>query len=181
MLVYTAQLTMAVYQVGPGLDSVEQVARDLGGYLAVRGDRRIEIRIPREKFQAAMRAIEQTGDVLHRNVSAEDVTDAFVDMESRLRNAQAMRQRLQQLLDHAQVKEAIEIERELGRVTQEIEVLQGKLKLLRDRIAFSTITVEYAPKSGAVAKTSHSLPFFWLTELGLPKLLRLQENKGAQQ
>lgn len=180
MLVYTAQLTMAVYQVEPGLDAVEKVARDFGGYLAVRGDRRIEIRVPREKFQQALRAIEGTGDVLHRDVRAEDVTDRYVDTESRLRNARSMRLRLQQLLERAQVKEAIEIEKELGRVTQEIELLEGKLKLLKDQIAFSTITVEYSPKSAAIARTTYGLPFPWLSRLGLPNLLRLNDHKESE-
>lgn len=180
MLVYTAQLTMAVYQVEPGLDAVEKVARDVGGYLAVRGDRRIEIRVPREKFQQALRAIEGTGDVLHRDVRAEDVTDRYVDTESRLRNARSMRLRLQQLLERAQVKEAIEIEKELGRVTQEIEILEGKLKLLKDQIAFSTITVEYSPKSAAIARTTYGLPFPWLSRLGLPNLLRLNDHKESE-
>lgn len=180
MLVYTAQLTMAVYQVEPGLDAVEKVARDVGGYLAVRGDRRIEIRVPREKFQQALRSIEGTGDVLHRDVRAEDVTDRYVDTESRLRNARSMRLRLQQLLERAQVKEAIEIEKELGRVTQEIEILEGKLKLLKDQIAFSTITVEYSPKSAAIARTTYGLPFPWLSRLGLPNLLRLNDHKESE-
>jgi hypothetical protein len=180
MLVYTARLNMAVYLVEPGLDAVERIARDMGGYLATRGDRKIEVRVPREKFQVALTAIEQTGEVLHRDIRAEDVTDRFVDMESRLRNARAMRQRLQQLLERAPVKEAIEIERELGRVTAEIEVLEGKLKLLRDQIAFSTITVEYAPKASAIQKASYALPFPWLGRLGLPNLLRVRDNKGGE-
>jgi hypothetical protein len=181
MLVYTARLQMAVFQVEPGLDAVQKIAEDAGGYLATRTDNQIDIRIPREKFQETLKAIEKTGDVLHRTVQAEDVTDRFVDAESRLRNARAIRQRLQSLLERAPVKEALEIERELGRVTQEIEVLEGKLKLLRDQIAFSTITVQYAPKAQSLQKTSFALPFSWLTTLGLGKLLRVSEVKGGSQ
>jgi hypothetical protein len=179
--VYTARLQMAVFQVEPGLDAVQKIAEEFGGYLATRTDNQIDIRVPREKFQDALKAIEKTGDVLHRNVQAEDVTDRYVDAESRLRNARSIRQRLQALLERAPVKEALEIERELGRVTQEIEVLEGKLKLLRDQISFSTITVTYAPKEQGLQKTSFALPFPWLTTLGLGTLLRVSENKGVGQ
>ncbi|MFO0666536.1 MAG: DUF4349 domain-containing protein [Polyangiaceae bacterium] len=178
LLVYTANLQMAVYLVEPGLSAVEKIARDFGGYLSSRGDNRIEIRVPREKFNEALKAVEATGDVLHRDVQASDVTDQYVDMESRLRNAKVIRARLQALLERAQVKEALEIERELGRVTQEIEVLEGKLKLLRDKVAFSTITVQYAPKAQALQKTAFALPFPWLSTLGLPHLLHLRDHKG---
>lgn len=178
LLVYTANLQMAVYLVEPGLASVEKIAKDFGGYLSSRGDNKIEIRVPRERFNEALKAVEATGDVLHRDVQASDVTDQYVDMESRLRNAKVIRARLQALLERAQVKEALEIERELGRVTQEIEVLEGKLKLLRDKVAFSTITVQYAPKAQALQKTAFALPFPWLSQLGLPNLLRLRDHKG---
>ena len=178
LLVYTANLQMAVYLVEPGLAAVEKIAKDFGGYLSSRGDNKIEIRVPRERFGAALKAVEATGDVLHRDVQASDVTDQYVDMESRLRNAKVIRARLQALLERAQVKEALEIERELGRVSQEIEVLEGKLKLLRDKVAFSTITVQYAPKAQSLQKTAFALPFPWLSQLGLPNLLRLRDHKG---
>ena len=69
------------------------------------------------------------------------MTDEFVDIQARLKNAYAIRDRLSELLSRAPVKEALDIEKELGRVTEEIERMEGKLKLLRDQIAFSTITV----------------------------------------
>jgi hypothetical protein len=177
MLIYTASLTMAVYQVTPGLEAVERIAREVGGYLSQRSDVAITIRVPRARFDDALHRIEASGDVLHREVSAEDVTDQYVETETRLRNARAMRDRLEQLLARAAVKEAIELERELGRVTGEIESMEGKLKVLRDRIAYSTITVTFEPRgSGAVRDMPLRLPFPWLSTLGLPRLLSLQEG-----
>ena len=175
-LIYTAQITMAVYQVEPGLAAVEQIARDLGGYLSVRNDSSITIRVPRGAFDEAIRRIGLTGDVVHKEISAEDVTDKYVDMESRLRNAKAMRDRLQELLQKAAVKEAIEIQAQLGKVTEEIEVLEGELKLMRDKIAYSSIAVNFAARgSGALRDMPLRLPFPWLQELGLPRLMSLHE------
>jgi len=174
MLVYTARLTMAVYQVAPALDAIEDVAKSTGGYLSSRNDAQITIRIPRAAFEDALKKIESTGDVLHREISAEDVTDAYVDAEARLKNARAVRDRLQALLEKAAVKEAIEIQKELERVTQEIEVYEGKLKLMRDRVAFSTIVVDFQARGDAALTASPRLPFPWLGELGLPRLLDLQ-------
>jgi hypothetical protein len=175
-LIYTAQMTMAVYQVTPGLEAVEQIARDLGGYLSIRNDTSITIRVPRGSFDEAIRRIGLTGDVVHKEISAEDVTDKYVDMESRLRNAKAMRDRLQELLQRAAVKEAIEIQAQLGKVTEEIEVLEGELKLMRDKIAYSSIAVNFAARgNGALRDMPLRLPFPWLQELGLPRLMSLHE------
>ncbi|MDB4994589.1 MAG: hypothetical protein JWM74_2021 [Myxococcaceae bacterium] len=176
MLIYTAHVTMAVYQVEPGLANVEKIARELGGYLSNRGDTEITVRIPRARFDEAIRRVGLTGDVLHKELSAEDVTDAFVDLEIRVKNARNMRDRLAELLKRADVKAALEIEKELGRITGEIEAMEGKLKVLRDRIAYSTITVTFQGRgAGALRDMPLRLPFPWLSELGLPRLLSLHE------
>ena len=176
MLVYTASLTMAVYQVDQGLAAVERVARELDGYLAMRADLAITIRVPRAKFEAALKAIEGSGDVVHRDIKAEDVTDEFFDTAVRARTARALRDRRAKLLQQAAVKEALEIEKELARVTQDIELLEVKLKLLRHRIAYSTINVAFRPRETAIASRPTRLPFPWLEQLGLRNLLRLEEG-----
>lgn len=178
LIIYTATVTMAVYHVEPGLDAVEKIARELNGYLAQRGDKQITVRVPRAKFDEALRRVQASGDVIHRDVNAEDVTDQYVELETRLRNARAMRDRLEQLLARAAVKEAVEIEKELGRVTGDIEAMEGKLKVLRDKIAYSTITVSFEPRgASAVRDVPLRLPFGWLGDIGLPRLLSLGEGQ----
>ena len=177
MLIYTANLTMAVYQVASGIEAVEQIGREIGGYLATRTDREIVLRVPRARFEDAIKKIEAVGDVVHRDIQAQDVTDEFLDTEVRLKNARAMRDRLQTLLERAPVKEALEIEKELGRVTQQIEQMEGRLKGLRDKIAYSTITVTFDARAASLHTMPLRLPFAWLNQLGLPHLLRLNEGK----
>jgi hypothetical protein len=176
MLIYTAHVTMSVYQVAPALDAIEGIARAMGGYLESRNDTQIQIRIPRLRFDEALHKVEASGDVLHRDVTAQDVTDAYFDLEARLKNARAVRDRLQALLEKAAVKEAIEIQKELERVTGEIEVLEGKLKLLSSKIAYSTIDVAFQPRASAAVQLAPRLPFTWLGELGLPKLMNLESR-----
>jgi hypothetical protein len=176
MLIYTANLSMAVYQVEPELDAVERIGREVGGYLSVRQDNAVTIRVPRDRFDDAIARVEKLGDVTHRDIKATDVTDEYVDLESRLKNAYAVRDRLKDLLTRAQVKEALEIEKELGRVGEEIERMEGKLKLLRDQLAFSTITVTFAPIAEQTVHDSSLLsPFPWLQDLGLQSLLNVHQ------
>ncbi|MGK4007092.1 DUF4349 domain-containing protein [Sorangium sp. So ce1036] len=175
LLVYTAQIAMAVFEVGASLGKVEALARELRGFLARRDDRTITIRVPAARFDEALKRLEGLGDVLQRNVVAEDVTEEFLDLEVRIRNARAVRDRMEKLLEKAtKIEESIALERELGRVAGELERLEGRLKYLRDRIAFSTLTVSFQPRSTeAITPSGPRLPIDWLDRLGLSRLLTL--------
>jgi len=175
MLIYTGNVQMAVYEVRSSLNEVETLARSLGGFLAKRDDRSNTIRVPAARFEDALRRIEKLGDMIARNVDVEDVTEEFNDVEIRLRNARAVRDRLEQLLTKAsKVEESIQIERELERVALVIERLEGRMKFLRDRAAYSTITVTFQPRSAVeLGKRPFNLPVPWLYEMGLGRLLAL--------
>lgn len=175
LLIYTAQITMAVFEVNAALGAIEELSRELGGFLARRDDMSITIRVPVAAFDAAVKRIERSGDMLHRNVTAQDVTEEYRDLEIRIRNARAVRDRLEQLLAKAtKVEESVVVERELERVAGELERLEGRIKFLRDRAAFSTITVTFQPKQQQeITKTPFRLPVPWLNELGLGRLLSL--------
>jgi len=175
MLIYTAQITMAVFEVNASLAKVETLGRELGGFLAKRDDRSVTIRVPAERFDEAVKRIEEVGDMRSRHVAAQDVTEEFRDLAIRLKSAHAVQQRLTELLARAvKVEESIAIERELDRVTGEIERVEGRMKFLRDRAAFSTITVTFDAKpKEQVGGAQVRLPVRWLYDLGLRRLLSL--------
>ncbi len=174
LLVYKAHLNVAVFETEKSIDKVERLAREAGGYLVRRDDTVIVVRIPTKKYHDALETIAKIGDVIHREVSVQDVTEQFYDMQTRLKNLRAVRDRFEQLLGKAKnVEEALAVQRELERVTTEMERLEGRLKVLRELIAFSTITVEFAPRSSDKIDPKFRLPFGWLSSLGLSRLLEL--------
>ncbi len=175
ILIYTADFTMSVFEVAKSIDAVEGLAKAAGGYLARRDDRSITIRVPAEKFADVILGVEKVGDVTNRNVVSEDVTAEYRDLEVQLQNLLALRLRFEKLLEKAnKVEEALQIEKELGRVTGEIERIKGRLKLLTDLSAFSTITVTFAPRvSQTVQEGPFVLPLPWLGNLGLRRLMAL--------
>ncbi len=174
LLIYSATLHMAVFEATQTLDATQKLAEKLGGYLVRRGDRSITVRVPSKKFRGVLSTIAKLGDVLHRDESVEDVTEKFYDLRTRLTNARAMRARLEQLLQQAaNVKEALMVEKELARVTTDIEVMEGKLKLMGELIRFSTITLQLKPRPVDKIDSKVKLPFPWLDQLGLPHLLNL--------
>ena len=61
----------------------------------------------------------------------------------------------------------------MNRVASEIDRMEGRLKYLRDRAAFSTITVSFEPRRSVAPPPSVRLPFPWLQFPGLSRLLSL--------
>lgn len=174
-LVYRADVSLAVFQARASLEKVDRLARDLGGYLVSRTDETITIRVPADAFRKALGDIEALGDVLNKNVDVQDVTDQFLDLEVRLKNALAVRERLAELIARAQnVEDALAVERELARVTGEIESMKGQIKRLQELIAYSTITVHFQVPSPEPMSQGVRLPFPWFERLGLSRLLELQ-------
>jgi hypothetical protein len=175
LLIYTATVTLAVFETKTALDAIEELARKSGGYLVSRADQSVTVRVPTNAFQGTLGGVSKLGDELHRQVNVRDVTEQFADLEIRLKNAEAVRQRLEGLLAKAQkIEDALAVERELERITQTIEQMKGRLRLLAELVAFSTITVNFQAKPRDQVGSEVRLPFPWLGELGLVPLLNLE-------
>jgi hypothetical protein len=173
LLIYTAQLGLSVHQVTEKMDRVEAIARELGGFLASRSDNEIRIRVPSQQFQTAMEQIQALGNVVSRRIDVEDVTEEFHDVEVRISTLEAMRRRFEDLLRQANnVEAALAVQRELERVTVELERLRGRLRYLGNQVAFSTITVRFQERADTT-EPDFQLPFQWLQNLGLQRLLQL--------
>lgn len=177
LLAYEATVTLGVYGVEQAMSAVVDLSRGLGGQLIVRSDDRVAFRVPRDKFDEALARIDHVGDVVHRDVRAEDVGDRYRDLEVRIKNARAVRDRLAELLARAStVDDSLKIEAQLGRVTEELERLRGEFEQLGSRVAFSQVTVLFQARHvEQVHDEVMRLPFPWLKEIGLEKLLDLAE------
>ena len=175
LLIYTATMTLAVFGARDAIAAVEELARSTGGYLVSRGDESVTIRVPTKAFHGALNGVGKLGDELHREVNVRDVTEQFADLEIRLRNAEAVRLRLEALLAKAgKIEDALAVERELERITQTIEQMKGRLRLLGELVQFSTITVNFRARPRDQVGSEVRLPFGWLGELGLVPLMNLE-------
>lgn len=133
-----------------------RIATSFGGYVASssRGsapkaeaaprDRtgEITIRVPAARFAVAMDELRKIGKVLGDNISSQDVTQEFTDLESRLRNLKAQEAVLLRLMAQAKsVQDTLVVQQHLSNVQGEIEQIQGRLKVLRSLTELSTINV----------------------------------------
>jgi hypothetical protein len=127
MLVYTAHLAMSVYRVKEVREGVIAAIREIGGVLTLETATQVTVRIPAARFQEALTRIEELGEVVSRNVHAQDVGEEFRDVGIRIETLEAMRRRVERLLDQAQdVQAALQVEQHLERITVELERLKGR-------------------------------------------------------
>lgn len=102
----------------------------------------LTVRVPADRFEAVLDEIEGLGEVRQQSVSGEDVSAELVDVEARLRHWQAQEAVLLELMEQATtVSESIEVRSELAPVQETIERLEGRLRVLEDDVAFSTVTL----------------------------------------
>jgi hypothetical protein len=164
-MIYTAALALTVPDIAAAQASVRQTASSLGGYLDELSGNAITIRVPAAKFDDARAAIERLGAVTDRQIKAADVTEQMHDLHIRLDNALAMRTRLESLLEKAvRMQDALDIEKELQRVTESVELLKGKIQFMDAQIAFSTLRTTFNSPRPQTASTD-PLPFPWIRDL----------------
>lgn len=123
-------------------DKVIDLAARYEGYVLSSGKEATTIRIPAISFKDAIADIEGMGDLLEKNISGQDVTEQYRDLEIRLDNAVKTRDRYLALLDKAgNINEMVGLEKELERLNEKIETLKGKIERLAHMVEFSSITV----------------------------------------
>lgn len=107
--------------------------------------RNLTIRIPTNSFQKTIDSISNHVSFFDtKRISSKDVTEEFIDLEARLKAKQTLEKRYLELLSKAKnVKEILEIERELSNIREEVEAKQGRLKYLQNRVSLSTLNIEF--------------------------------------
>ncbi|HZY80270.1 MAG TPA: DUF4349 domain-containing protein [Cyclobacteriaceae bacterium] len=103
------------------------------------------VRIPGNKldeFNSKLEALATRID--NRNFTADDVTEEYVDLESRLIAKKELETRFREIVKHAtKIDDILKVEDEIGIVRSEIETLQGKLKFMSNKVSYSTVTLTY--------------------------------------
>lgn len=166
LIVYSGALQMVVIQIFQTLDKINSIARSLGGYVHLLEENTVTIKVPVDKFEEAMDTISRLGEVTGKAFKSSDITDTVRDFRIRLANAENVRDRLVKLLDKCTtVEDTLKVEKELGRITEEIELLKGRLQQMEHSVAFSTITVVLNSPIPQ-ARTRQRSPFNWVNFLG---------------
>jgi len=154
-LIWTASLGLQVRGVADTVTAVTAIAEGSGGYVesSQSGDYdngasgRLTVRVPAASLNDTIGKIEALGKLTHKDVSSEDVIAECVDLEARLKNKLALRDRLKQLLEKAgEVEDVLAIETELSRTQADIDAMQARLKTLGGQVELATVHVSLERK-----------------------------------
>ncbi|HPF09950.1 MAG TPA: DUF4349 domain-containing protein [Flavobacteriaceae bacterium] len=117
--------------------------------------RNMVIRIPTDNFQSFIDGISEGVPYFEqKDISRQDVSEEFVDLEARLKAKHELEKRYLELLKQAKnVKEMLEIERELANIREEIEAKQGRLNYLQNKVSLSTVNIEFYKQTAETGVT----------------------------
>jgi hypothetical protein len=156
-LVRNAKVDLEVKSFDEALQSISSLASEGRGYVATTSSEKQEngklrgqivVKVLPENLDDFLAKLRKLGDLKNQTLAAEDVTKQYVDTDARLRNARLVEQRLVALLDKnaGRVSDLLQVEKELGRVREQVEQLQGELKAMDMQVQFATVTISLAEK-----------------------------------
>ncbi|MEX2280552.1 MAG: DUF4349 domain-containing protein [Acidimicrobiia bacterium] len=154
-IIFTATMTVAVDDVAAASTEATQRIQSLGGFLfgqQTTGDPEprstLVFKVFPDDFQEALDRLGSIGELRSQNVSADDVTERVVDIQSRITTAEASVERLRGFLKGATDIDAIaDLENQLLQRETQLETLRGQLRTLEDAISLATITLTISENS----------------------------------
>jgi hypothetical protein len=172
-IIYRASLNLHVQNFGETDKKITTLVGDAGGFVSQFSEDRSygtqrggrwTVRIPFDKFSWFLDEVGQLGVAERREVQSQDVTEEYIDLQSRLKNKQALEARLLELVANRgdAIKDVLALEGELSRVREEIERLQGRIRFLSDRVALTTVEIaayerlDYQPPEATFAQRLYS-------------------------
>jgi hypothetical protein len=157
LVIKNADLAIVVNDPEARMQQIAALAVELGGYVvssnlfqSYYGPNSIEvpeatvaIRVPSERLDEALERIKEgASDIQYENVSGQDVTSQYVDLQSQLKAKEAAEKKLLEILDEAQrAEDVLAIYLQVQSVQTEIEVLKGQIKYYEESAALSAISV----------------------------------------
>lgn len=161
LVIKSAALSLLVKDVRESVSKMQKLAEGFGGFVVDSNvsviDQKKEnlsawvtIRVPVEKFDDALASLKESAvKVSSEQISGEDVTEQYTDLQSRLRNLEATEAQLLKIMERAgEIKDVLAVQQELTRVSEQIETTRGRIKFLEESAAMSKITAYFATEEG---------------------------------
>lgn len=162
MLIHTADMALRVRDVQVAVSQARALAADHGGYVVnlntwTQGEEEyasMTIRVPAERFDQMLNGLDGLADKVERsNVTGQDITEEYYDIEGRLTALRATEEQLLLLLEDVRermqkAEDILAVYRELQNIQSQIEQLEGRKRYLESMVAMSTINLSLMPVEG---------------------------------
>ncbi|MCQ9638406.1 DUF4349 domain-containing protein [Chryseobacterium sp. WG14] len=103
----------------------------------------LTIRVPHKSFDELVNSFSNgVGSVLSKNISSNDVTEEYTDITIKLANKKIYLEKYRDMLKSAATtKDMLEIQENIRELEDEIDVAEGRLRFIGDRVNYSTLEV----------------------------------------
>src|SRR5256714_2718688 len=156
-LIRNAIVELEILSFDNAVQKITAVANEEHGYIATTDSEKqangklrgqVVVKVLPENLDLFLQKIRSLGELKKQTLGTEDVTKAYFDTDARLKNAHVMEQRLIDMLKTktGKVSDLLQVEKELGRVREEIEKMQGELKYWDSEVQFATVTISLSEK-----------------------------------
>ena len=156
-LIRNATVELEIISFDDAVQKITALATEERGYVATTSSEKqangklrgqVVVKVLPENLDRFLQKIRGLGELKNQTLGTEDVTKAYFDTDSRLKNARVMEQRLIEMLKTktGKVSDLLQVEKELGRVREDIEKMQGELKYWDSQVQFATVTISLAEK-----------------------------------
>ena len=155
-IVYRATITVEADDVAVAGREAVAIVQGLGGIVFAQTTRtepqpraEITFKVRPVDFAPALERLSGVGKLVDQSISADDVTERIVDLDSRIITAEASVVRLRRFLEESvKLEDVAQLERELLDRETTLETLRGRLRTLRGLVDLATITltINQSPK-----------------------------------
>jgi hypothetical protein len=156
-LIRNATVELEIVSFDNAVQKISAFANEEHGYVATTDSQKqangklrgqVVVKVLPENLDHFLQKIRSLGELKNQTLGSEDVTKAYFDTDARLKNAHVMEQRLIDMLKTktGKVSDLLQVEKELGRVREEIEKMQGELKYWDSQVQFATVTISLTEK-----------------------------------
>jgi Domain of unknown function (DUF4349) len=156
-LIRNATVELEIVSFDDAVQKITAFANEDRGYVATTNSQKqangklrgqVIVKVLPANLDRLLQKLRGLGELKNQTLGTEDVTKAYFDTDARLKNAHVMEQRLIDMLNTktGKVSDLLQVEKELGRVREEIEKMQGDLKYWDSQVQFATVTISLAEK-----------------------------------
>lgn len=166
-IIYNADMSIEVNNFNKALKEIQDRVERIGGFVVEssqhesndeRRSGNLTVRVPRDTFHSFLNDIESTSTkLLEKYVSGNDVTEEYVDLESRIRSQEVVEERLLSFMNDAEnTEDLLQISRDLSKVQEDLERITGRINYLDNHVAFSTVNIHIREKTVSVSSLQDS-------------------------
>lgn len=166
-----ASLTLRVDDRGAASETAVELAEEAGGWFSSLSGEHVALRVPVADVEGVLESLREVGDVVERTYGASDLSDEVIDLEGRLAARRTGLDQYLEVLETARPEAVVAVESEVARLIAEIEQIEGRLRVLRDRADYAQVDVSFRYRERRAPLRDGSSSFAWLNSLNVQDLL----------